>query len=587
MVDGKIIIGTELDTKSVDAQINKLENDLQRMVKSLETDKIAPVNLRMSQDERVQLESDIEKVKNRIISLRESMNDTSDEADKLGKNISKNMKSGVSKLKKFGLALFSIRSIYSLVSKASSQYLSQDTELAEKLQSVWVGLGSFLAPAIERVSNLLLKGLGYLNEFIKALTGIDYIARANAKALEKQANAQKKLNVQTYDFDEIRKQQELTSQSGLSSTPTIDIPELDNKIVKKLQDLAFWLKENQNLIEAVGIALLIAFGAYQIAKLVNNIGSLIGTSTTGLTGLLSVLKVLGTIGVIAVGVSLLYTALTGHDLIQDLKDIRQGLKDVNEANKNMAESSNKTTQEIEKNLENLGEKTSRLSNEEIQAFINQTNIAIDGNHEFSNSLFEQNKNLASTTEAYKANTTMIENNTRTMEIFKEELKAIKDRLKKENDELDKNSEKYKENDYLLGQIDESLKKLDGYTATATANLQIQDNSDDWFTNLSKRLNNFLTGFNKTVTGLFNPSAKTKAYALGGIVTQPTRALIGEAGYPEAVVPMTGDYLSTLASEIAKYGGGGSNQPINIYLNGRLIQREISNQTQKNNFATNK
>lgn len=29
MYDGKITIATELDTKSVDAQINKLENDLQ------------------------------------------------------------------------------------------------------------------------------------------------------------------------------------------------------------------------------------------------------------------------------------------------------------------------------------------------------------------------------------------------------------------------------------------------------------------------------------------------------------------------------------------------------------------------------
>ena len=49
------------------------------------------------------------------------------------------------------------------------------------------------------------------------------------------------------------------------------------------------------------------------------------------------------------------------------------------------------------------------------------------------------------------------------------------------------------------------------------------------------------------------------FATGGIVTQPTRAIIGEAGYAEAVVPMNAEYLSTLASEIAKYGNtGGSN-----------------------------
>lgn len=582
MADGKLVIKTEVTTKTFDAQIKNLERELTDLTKSLESDAQIPFKFRMSKSEREKLEAEIERLKNKILSLQNQMQD-----DKPTDETSKGIKKATASLKKFGLALFSIRSIYSLVSRASSQYLSQDTELAEKLQSVWVGLGSFLAPAIERVSNLLLKGLGYLNEFIKALTGIDYIARANAKALEKQAKAQKKLNVQTYDFDEIRKQQELTSQDSSSTSGIIDIPELDNKIVKKLQDLAFWLKENQDLIKGVGIALLTAFGAYKIAKLITNIGTLIGTAGTGLTGLLGVLKVLGTIGVIAIGVSLLYTALTGRDLIQDLKDIRQGLQDLDEVNKQMAESSTKITEQVEKNLENLGDKVSKLTSEEIQEFINKSNIAIETNNDFSNSLFEQNKDLASTTEAYKANTTMIENNKRTLEVFKQELEEIKDRLKKENDELDKNSEKYKENDYLLGQIDESLKKLDGYTATATANLQIQDNSDDWFTNLSKRVSNFITGINKTVTGWFTPSEKTKAYALGGIVTQPTRALIGEAGYPEAVVPMTADYLSTLASAIAQYSGGGSSQPINVYLNGRLIQREMSNQAQKNNFATNK
>ena len=202
-------------------------------------------------------------------------------------------------------------------------------------------------------------------------------------------------------------------------------------------------------------------------------------------------------------------------------------------------------------------------------------------------MFEKNKNLASTTEEYKANTTVMENNLETLGVFKTELEDIKDKLQKENEELDKNSEKYKENDDLINQINKSLENIDGYTANATANLTIQDNADDWAINLSKRLGNFFSGISETIIGWFNPSKKTKAYALGGIVTQPTRALIGEAGYPEAVVPMTADYLSTLAGAIAQYGGSGSSQPINIYLNGRLIHREINNQTQKNNFVTNK
>ena len=80
--------------------------------------------------------------------------------------------------------------------------------------------------------------------------------------------------------------------------------------------------------------------------------------------------------------------------------------------------------------------------------------------------------------------------------------------------------------------------------------------------------------------------KALGFAHGGIVTQPTRTLIGEAGYPEAVVPMKQDYLSTLASEIARFGNDGGNQPINIYLDGRLIQRQIANREKELKFATN-
>ena len=66
-VDGKVVIGTTLETKSVDAQIKELEKKLEIMTQTLETDMKIPVELRMTEDERLKLESDIEKTRNRII----------------------------------------------------------------------------------------------------------------------------------------------------------------------------------------------------------------------------------------------------------------------------------------------------------------------------------------------------------------------------------------------------------------------------------------------------------------------------------------------------------------------------------------
>ena len=544
--DGKVVIGTDLDTKSIDAQVTKLEKDLETMVKALETDMKIPVELRMSEDEKLKLENDIEKTKNRIISLKESMQDVGNEADKTTTNISKGFKKGTTTLKRFALSLFGIHSMYRLASRASSAWLSQDTELAQKLQNVWIGLGALVSPVIEKISDLMLKALGYLNEFVKALSGgrIDFIAKANAKALEKQTKAQKELNRQTYDFDEIRKQQEQNAgvSSGISSGG-ISIPELDNRLVKKLQDLAKWLRENQELVKGLAIAFGVAFGAYKIASLLSNIGKLIGVASagTGLAGLGAILGTLAQIGVIAIGVSLLYTGLTGRNIIDDLKEIHnniRALKDIEEEQKNAK------LKGLEESL-NLIEATNKA--------LENTNIT----EERANQLLEIKKDNIEDVKKYLEDWQILYG------LSEEEIKRINDALKDDKTTVD--------------DIKKGINDWSPGISSAKSGLKV------FFDGLKSGWDDFKKGWNN----LFNGGSKgKKAYALGGIVTQPTRALIGEAGYPEAVVPMTGDYLSTLASEIGKYGGGSGGGNVNVYLDGRLIQREMAKTRNNKNFNTN-
>lgn len=592
MYDGKITIATELDTKSVDAQINKLENDLQIMTKSLETDLQIPVELRMSESERLKLESDIERTKNRIISLKESMNDAGDEGNVMNEKISKGFNRGEKSLKKFALSLFGIQSIYRLVSKASSSYLSQDTELAQKLQNVWVGLGSFLEPLLNAMSNALLKGLGYLNVFVKALTGVDYIARANAKALNKQTEAQKKLNkaTQDYDFDVIRKQQDVSSSASSGDDYSgIEIPELDDRIVKKLQNLAKWLKENENLVKAVGIALGVTFGAIAIAKLIANIGSLIGTASagTGLAGLSSVLGALGQIGIIAISVSLIYSALTGRDLVADLKEIKQGLIDLNDNNKNLIETTRKGAEESKNwadEMKNTDEVIKNKSVPDLDTMVDKIDTITGNISDNIDKYKEWNSKVTENSDEYEINKNRIDDNMSRLDGYKAILENIKEKLENDNEELDKNSDRYKTNNELLDKTKKSLDKIDGYKATASVELYgkpkgfLAEIKDAW------NAGNFSTLWKILMPGsIVN---MIPGFAKGGIVTQPTRALIGEAGYPEAVVPMTQDYLSTLASEIGKYSGDGNGGVTNIYLDGRLIQRQVQNIKQNKDFATN-
>ena len=74
-------------------------------------------------------------------------------------------------------------------------------------------------------------------------------------------------------------------------------------------------------------------------------------------------------------------------------------------------------------------------------------------------------------------------------------------------------------------------------------------------------------------------------AKGGIISQPTQAIIGEAGR-EAVVPLENnmEWLDILADKLAnKIGTSG---PTNVYLDGRLIQRQIAKKNEQFAFATN-
>lgn len=387
---GKIRVNTELNTTKFDNKMDKLENDLDIAKQKADQAEQKFVDLsntlenfpkwKVDTDEYRKLADNVDKAN---VSWQQATNKVDEYSNKIkevslqqekaifdskGKS-SVNATKLVKKLKRVGLALFSIRSAYTLVSKASSAYLSKDSELAEKLQSVWVGLGSFLAPLLEYLSNMLLKMVGYLNVFIKALTGIDFVARANAKALNKQANAQKNLNKQMFSFDEINKLEDVSTSGANASggSGLIELPELDDKMVKKLQDLAYWLKENWDLIKAVGIALGIAFGASKIAQLVGNISTLIGGGGKGIKGLTKSLNEIPTlikIGIIVGGVA--YTINTIKKIKKDTKNLnkqteslREQMKEIYNEKWRKETDTNKTLEEQNRlrqvGLESLGE----------------------------------------------------------------------------------------------------------------------------------------------------------------------------------------------------------------------------------------
>lgn len=224
--------------------------------------------------------SPIEKVKNLIIKIRETGSETQKQKKKInsfGTDLSKSFHNGIKSIKKFALSLLSVRTAFSAISRASQSYLSFNNELSNSLQNSWNVLGSLLAPALEYVINLFSKLVSVVAQFVKILTGIDLVARANAKALDKQAKSANKANSLS-SIDDINVLKSSDAQGGENATLKVD--KVDTKplekfinSVKKMLDKVF--DPFKEAWESVGSGVL-----ESMSEMTSNLGEL-GSSVTG------------------------------------------------------------------------------------------------------------------------------------------------------------------------------------------------------------------------------------------------------------------------------------------------------------------
>ena len=197
------------------------------------------------------------------------------EANGLGSSITK----GIKQLGKMALAIFSIRSAYSAVRMAVREYLSTNEELAGQIEALKAGFGQVLGPAIEWVINLVMQAVSAVNSFVFALSGINYIARANETALKKQAKAAGAAKAQLAGFDEMNRLND--SAGGGGSSPTMLDASVDiTPFIEKLKEQILagdWYGAGATVGEAL------MDGMYNIDW--SNLGSTIGEILSGAVAL--------------------------------------------------------------------------------------------------------------------------------------------------------------------------------------------------------------------------------------------------------------------------------------------------------------
>lgn len=153
------------------------------------------------------------------------------------------IKKGIKSLGKMALACVGVRAAYNAIRRAASSYIEDNQELSQQISSLWSVAGQAIGPFIEVMVKGITTVVSWVNTLIKALTGVDLVAKANAAALKKQASATKDAAkaAQLAGFDEMNKLTDDTSSSSSDTGAAVfdssfgfEIPDFLEEMKKKI-----------------------------------------------------------------------------------------------------------------------------------------------------------------------------------------------------------------------------------------------------------------------------------------------------------------------------------------------------------------
>jgi len=190
----------------------------------------------------------LDKINNKFKDVSKSLKDIDNTSKK--SSLSRKFEGDMKSIKRFAMSLIGVHTIWSLVSRATSSYMSTNDKLTKQMEANWVALGTILEPIINGIVRFIKKAVTAVLYFASCLTKVDFIAKANANAIKKQTKETKELakanDLATASFDEMSVFNPDTSAnkdttSGIDKDSLFNVDDLGSGLKKFIEEAAKYL----------------------------------------------------------------------------------------------------------------------------------------------------------------------------------------------------------------------------------------------------------------------------------------------------------------------------------------------------------
>ena len=256
-MDGKVIIGCELDTTDFSAEIDYVKSQMEEIEYQLKQ-----ADLGIDVGDTQKLEAQYSRLSKQLSKLNKKQIKFNQEQAQMGKldlsgvqagidNVNKGLTKTVKKVTKWGLAIFGVRSAYMAVRSAMDTISQYEDGMKNNIDYIKYALAYTLKPIVEWILNAVVKLLQYVNYIAKAWTGKNLFKTADAfKNAQKGAKGlNKELQKTTASFDEMNVLQDTKSSGGGADiiAPNIDLTGMRGEVPQWLK----WIVDNKDLILSV------------------------------------------------------------------------------------------------------------------------------------------------------------------------------------------------------------------------------------------------------------------------------------------------------------------------------------------------